>query len=360
MTVDDHARGWATALRRGHYMSVVASTEADGLIRAFVTGLHRHVEAASSTSVSDDGGLAAPAPQTLILGLAALDAFLQANVTGPVLVDLVPLETRLAEAWADLRPANGTSTPAPAGRSDLEQLRKTCLRVLEVDGVSPYAYIPYLELFCLARHALTSSLPHDTPDIFEISSEDGPSKYSIAWTKLRINVWHYKLLTQPSLGSGSNFTRSSQWSDVPTLAAQIIDGIDAVRKQVLSHEVWASDDTWSRDDQVQFLLEAANNYILLGRDDKAKEALAEASHTSGLLYALSGALGKRTKFQEKSTSQLVVLAKSGANSAAADDEQEAKPDALQLNDDTLLEQIHFTKENDHDAAKEQEPPICPS
>ena len=184
--------------------------------------------------------------------------------------------------------------------------------------------------------------------------EESTKKRSLAWTRLRIDSWHYKLITQPSLGHGSNFTRSSQWSEVPTLAARIVDGIDTVSKQVLNEEVWSTseDETWSRDDKTLFLVEAANNYILLGRNDLAKETLEKAGRTSGLQYALSGALGKKTKFQEKSTSQLVVLAKSSDDSQpqVQEDEEEAqKPDALQLNDDTLLEDIQFTKDGTNSA-----------
>ncbi|KPM40328.1 hypothetical protein AK830_g6210, partial [Neonectria ditissima] len=338
-----------TALRSGHYATVLLSAPASTpaaeatadapapdpapvsarLIQAFAARL--------ATSATDDvaAEAAADVPQVLAVAIAALNAFLQANVTGPVLADAAAVNACLAKAWAEARPG-----------ATLGQLYKACLRGLEVDGVSPYAYIPHLELFSLARFVVTQALGNAASDVVEIPSDEGPLKHSIAWTRLRVHVWHYKLLTQPSLGPGSNFTRSSQWSDVPTLATQILDGIDAVRSQVLGEEVWATENAWGHADKVQFLVEAANNYILLGRDDKARETLKEAARINGLVYALSGALGKRTKFQEKSTSQLVVLAKSGAglSTEGVDDEQDAKPDALELNNDTLLEEIHFTKE----------------
>ncbi|KAH7171454.1 hypothetical protein EDB81DRAFT_678578 [Dactylonectria macrodidyma] len=358
-TPTDVTCGCGTALRAGHYASVllsavpaastpvgettdtpapasVSAPVSAALIQAFATRL------AASPAIDDVAVVAtavADVPQSLAVGIAALNAFLQVNVTGPVLADATAVNARLTKAWADAQTGDATTS--------LGQLHKACLRDLGVDGVSPYAYIPHLELFALARYILTHAFKGVAKDAVEIPSDEGVLKYSLAWTRLRIHVWHYKLLTQPSLSSGSNFTRSSQWSDVPTLAALILDSIDAVRSQVLAEEVWSTDaDSWSREDKVQFLVEAANNYILLGRDDKARDALKEAAQTSGLVYSLSGALGKRTKFQEKSTSQLVVLAKSGVDAPAedADDEQEAKPDALLLNNDTLLEEIHFAKE----------------
>ncbi|RSL96310.1 hypothetical protein CEP52_011551 [Fusarium oligoseptatum] len=356
----ENASSVGNALRSGHYASILLSSGpsagestpgsasassapapvAEALIQAFAV----HLAGVAGSSPAPD----AEVPQVLSVGIAALNAFLQVNVTGPILPESDALSARLTKAWADAQSdgSNGTR----------DHLHKACLSNLEVDGVSPYAYIPHLELFALARYIITRSLSQASSDVVEVASDEKPLKYSLAWTRLRVNVWHYKLLTQPSLGPGSNFTRSSQWSDVPTLASQILDGIDAVRSQIVGDEVWSSgDDTWSRDDKVQFLVEAANNYILLGRDDKARDVLQEASQTSGFVYALSGALGKRTKFQEKSISQLVVLAKSGAEQQTDAGDDEAKPEALQLNNDTLLEEIHFSKEENGSDKKDSLP-----
>lgn len=354
--------GCGDALRTGQYESVLLSTNggneagspnsastADRLIKDFAN----HLVAPTSAADSLESGTTTETQdvvQTLAVGLAAFNAFLQANVTGPILAESASLNSHFTKVWQSAQPG--------AQDVDLDHLRKACLRNLEVDGVSPYAYIPHLELFCFSRYIIMQALGNRGKDVIEVPTSAEPLKYSLVWTRLRINVWHYKLLTQPSLGPGSNFTRSSQWSDVPSLASQILDGIDAARNEIFSEEVWADDDSWSREDKVQFLVEVANNYILLGRDDKAKQLLREAAQTSGLAYALSGALGKRTKFQEKSTSQLVVLAKSGVETAADEDEEQgARPDALQLNNDTLLEDIHFTKEqNGHDSNKHTLPP----
>ncbi|KAI9163816.1 TPR repeat-containing [Paramyrothecium foliicola] len=342
-------------------ISILAKADAtEGLIRAFVTRL----TADSSPAAGPDATVAATGPgcstaQAASAGLAALDAFLQSNVTGPVLPadSAASVERLFVDAWS-------------AGQQgSLEQLQKTCLRSLDVDGVSPYGHVPHLELFCLTRYIFFVALEDVTEDIVQVASENGSTtKCSLAWTRLRINTWHYKLLTQPSLGSGSNFTRSSQWTDVPTLASQILDGIDAVRQRLLGGEVWASEESWTKDERALFLIEAANNYILLGRNEKAKEAITDASQATGVLYALSGALGKRTKWQEKSTSQLVVLARSADEASGTESnptgsgekvEDSAKPDALKLNDDTLLEDIQYTKDQ-NGSSDEAKPDILPA
>ncbi|KND91548.1 Essential for maintenance of the cell wall protein 1 [Tolypocladium ophioglossoides CBS 100239] len=337
-------------------LSILADGGVAGrLVEAHVSQL---VASASALAPGSDAPSSAPngpvasTAEILAVGLAALDAFLQANVTGPILPPdhIASIENRFVKAWtASSRSADINASPSSA----LQRLRRACLGHLDVDGVSPYAHISYLELFSLARYVFTNALAGGSESVLEVEppSSGGAGKHNVAWMRLRINIWHYKLLTQPSLGPGSNFTKSSQWSDVPTLASNILDSMDTLLGRISGEEVWSTAETWSREEKAQFLVEAANNYILLGRYDKAKDALKDAAQLSGLVYALSGALGKRTKFQEKSTSQLVVLARSGGQDAAAEDaKDDVQPDTLQLNDDTLLEEIHFTKESNGNEA----------
>ncbi|KAH9233103.1 hypothetical protein K456DRAFT_1837508 [Colletotrichum gloeosporioides 23] len=307
----------------GAYVDVLTSLVAKDVIARFASSLAQTSEQQPSGSLSED---------EIAVGLAALNAFLQSNVTGPVLENVGRVEKLFVDALA----AADTS----AGEDTLKVLRRKSFKELEVDGVSPYPYIPNIELFALARHIFTASAPEDVVTLSDAT------RLSIPWTRLRINVWHFKLLSQPSLGPGSNFAKASQWIDVPTLAEQIAAGLDAVRKQLLDEDVWATGESaaaWSREEKVQFLLEAANTHIMLGRDDKAREALKEATQLNSFAYALSGALGKRTKFQEKSTSQLVVLAKSDVPEEVAEEEKTG-PEAVALNDDTLLEEIQFSKD----------------
>ncbi|KAM3438048.1 hypothetical protein MY4824_003495 [Beauveria thailandica] len=293
----------------------------------------------------------------LEIGIAALNIFLQINVTGPVPArqPMADIESQFLKAWES---TSQTSNPPTSVVTPIIRMRRDCLKQLEIDGLSPYPHIPSIELFCLARHIFIKTLSTPDNDIVQLAIPE-TRKHSISWTRLRIHVWHYKLIAQPSLG-GSTFTKSSNWIELPSLATQITDSMEAVRSRLLSEDVWADEETWSVQDKVQFLLEAANNNILLGRADKAKELVEEAAKKNNFLYALSGALGKRTKFQEKSISQLVVLALSQTQETATEtgheEEDDAKPQALQLNDDTLLEEIQFTKERDSNEAKSTELP----
>ncbi|KAG5978796.1 hypothetical protein E4U55_005911 [Claviceps digitariae] len=382
---------WKSSASSSHHnaianLSVLAESPAAGrLIQSHILQLAKTTTTTTTSSTTttaqdpspsaadDDAAASLSTLEKLDVGLAALDIFLQANVTGPVVPSdkLALIQSRFSKAWH----AQSLSSSIPDGTPVLAQLHKAALGDLEVDGVSPYSHIPHLQLFSLARFVFNQYLATEPSGnvVVPAKVEDGESiRYSISWIRLRINIWHYKLLTQPSLGPGSNFTRSSQWIEVPSLASSILDEMAAVRAQIAGDEVWSEAEAWSREDRAYFLVEAANNYILLGRHEQAKQALQEAAQATGLLYALSGALGKRTKFQENSVSQLVVLARSRDEQVVAettttttdgddedddaddknDEEQKAKPDALQLNDDTLLEEIQFSKEDVKDSARE--------
>lgn len=360
---------WKSSASSSHHnadtnLSILAEGRAAScLIQSLVLHLTKSsTQQRTEPSISDAAPLSTA--EKFDVGLAALDIFLQANVTGPVVpADKIALvQSRFYQAWdahSSLTTVSGDST-APV------QLHKAALGHLEVDGVSPYSHIPHLELFSLARFVFEKHLTTEASATVEVPrrEKDGENvRYSVSWIRLRINIWHYKLLTQPSLGPGSNFTKSSQWSEVPSLASSILEDMRTVRAQIAGDEVWSEAGAWGREDKAYFLVEAANNYILLGCHEQAKEALREAAQMTGLAYALSGALGKRTKFQENSISQLVVLARSreddnraetGINGDDGDEEVEdekAKPDALQLNDDTLLEEIQFSKDDVKDEAK---------
>ncbi|KAM0276481.1 hypothetical protein ACHAQH_006708 [Verticillium albo-atrum] len=320
--------GFAAKVAAGCYIDVLSSEPAKTLIQAFTQSLKTPKSQPQPQTDADQ-------QESLTIALAAFNAFLQTNVTGPVLENSRPVTDLFV-----------------AGHEDVKTLRRACLTELEVDGVAPYAHIPHIELFAFARRVISASTMSETEPLVLDAA-----RISLSWLRLRVAVWHYRLLAQPSL-SGSSFAKTSQWIDVPSLAEKVTASLERVRGQLFDDgDVWSLSDvvTWAREDKVQFLLEAANIWIMLGRDDKAREFLNEATKLNRFQFALSGALGKRTRFQEKSISQLVVLARSASDETEAKPDEEAdtevKPDALALNDDTLLEKIDFSEGRDGDAAQ---------
>jgi tetratricopeptide (TPR) repeat protein len=296
------------------------------------------------------------------VALAAFNAFLQANVTGPILEGAEHLEGLFIHALGPLELQDQNDT-ASSGRKtshmNISTLRRLCFRYLEVDGVTSYPHIPYIELFCLARSVLLDvSADHPSYKLPVQNPGKGRRKEqlespSLRWLTLRAHTWHYKLLTQPSLGPGSAFQRSAQWSDVPTLRETIEGSISSVEAEVFGTA--AEND--NRQERVLFLVEITGVWALLGHDKKAKETLLRAAKESGFVYAMSGALGKRTRWQESSLSQLVVLARSNAGSSPTQDrdtqdKEHSRPKAVKLNDDTLLEEVHFTQDAEASAGSD--------
>ncbi|KAI2468514.1 hypothetical protein F4781DRAFT_397968 [Annulohypoxylon bovei var. microspora] len=286
--------------------------------------------------------------QAIRLGLASLGAFLQANVTGPVLEGPEAIEDIFLSAFVEAQTAQSLNESTNDSiEAPILSFKRSCFKSLDIDGVSPYPHIPHIELFCLSRFIFTSGimLPTELPEIW--SDPRHSLSLHLSWTRLRIHLWHYKLISQPSLGPGSLFTKSGRWTDVPTLQESIEKSLAEAEASIIGPvgtDQNPEQSQWPRESRIHFRLEETACHIMLGNDKKARQALQSATEISGFSYALSGALGKRTRFQETTTSQLVVLAKSHARFTTASSQQDASdvtPVALPLNDDTLLENIKF-------------------
>jgi hypothetical protein len=84
--------------------------------------------------------------------------------------------------------------------------------------------------------------------------------------------------------------------------------------------------------------------------ERSQRSCRRSRHERGFAFALTGMLGKRTKFQQNDTSQLVVLAKSAedldikSNQTTSSDTPIPKlePKSIDLEDETLLENISFS------------------
>ena len=243
--------------------------------------------------------------QILLVGLAALHALLQANVTGP------PLAWRLEDVCL-----------SDVDESDRREVKQTLIANLSEDGEAAYHLTPHIELFSIAHVLITEPA---------VCVQETP----FVWARLRVNFVHQQLLNEIS----------------PTIQAAIYQDIS-----VLDSSVLGSTSTFDSDVKVLYLLERAAINTLHGFDKKAKEDIAQATELRRFQYVLTGRLGKRTKFQQTDISQLVVLAKSYGQAPAEikgeiasgktqNTSQTSKPQNLDLNDDTLLESISFTELN---------------
>ncbi|KAI9731607.1 MAG: hypothetical protein M1818_007737 [Claussenomyces sp. TS43310] len=321
---DVSARPLVDFYLEGDYKSVLSSGPAQALFRHFLQRLPaEHDTPVYKNRWQDAGSDASSAGQGLMAGLAAFAAFLQANVTGP------PLSVRSMLFSPDFT------------RQQLAGEREKCLFSLTVDGLSVYQHVPHIELFCFARAIFTEYFPRIV----------GSTILESRWMRMRINVLHQRLIS-----SGTSNARLSD--SAMELQTQVEEDLAVLEKDVLG-----SASRYSTEDKVQFLLEKAQFYIMQGLDFKARENVTKAREVAEFSYALSGALGKRTKFQQTDIAQLVVFAKSKGNAGSElspdtvlekplngismtqseDDPSKTGPTALNLDDDTLLETIEFKK-----------------
>jgi tetratricopeptide (TPR) repeat protein len=235
-----------------------------------------------------------------LAGISSMNAFVQSNITGP------PLEFSPAKI---LFPEN-----ISADTGLLKQTRAALIQSLSVDGEAAYKLIPNVELFCFAKEILTSDVI-----IQRIKAA--------TWARIRINSLHQHLLSENS-------------SSLETLIFKDFDLLNIILPSVskpLPADILAS-----------YTLEKTAIQLQYFREKQAQQSLDEATKLRRFDFALTGIMGKRTKFQIEDMSQLVVLAKSvdedtsGSNSNT--DETPAinpAPKTVDLNDDTLLESISF-------------------
>ena len=257
----------------------------------------------------------------LVLGVACLHAFIQANWTGPNL-DIKPSDVLVFPQH-----------PHPPTISD-PLLNSKAVAELAYGGEPAYHLAQSVPFFRFAQ------IIFDVPHVHLTYTP---------WWRLRVSIVHQQLLDEavplPSdvLGSLIPLAALARTTSDPDLASRL-----QLEQGLLEH--------------------------IFSHDKSAAEYFVRAARATGLQYELTGALGKRTKFQQNALSQLVLLAESrkrdddarewsSADTCASvgslngshpqhDGPEEGEtgvntsvPETLPLNDDTLLEQTEFTSSN---------------
>ncbi|KND03282.1 tetratricopeptide repeat-containing protein EMW1 [Spizellomyces punctatus DAOM BR117] len=234
--------------------------------------------------------------EVLCVGVACLYAFLQSGWTGP----------RLNMEPVDILPE--------AVHKYSEDLRKKALENLVEDGEEVYSLTPRPLFLVYAKVILVdgASLLSDLK--------------STSWWRARTLFTQQKLLENP--------------------AATLCDDILASLEQVAA-DIPSEDDTNGRELRTRYNLELGLVHHWYKQDSKSVPYLEAAQAASRFKWTLTGALGKRTKFQEFDVSQLVVMAESAQDVEETNDKEhgtQCQPKTLALNDDTLLETIEFTQD----------------
>lgn len=254
--------------------------------------------------------------EVLAVAVSALHAFVQLNWTGPDLS---------WNAQSLLRSAAPSSFPPrdPEAETDAElqnAMQAASLEFLTKQGEPAYhlCEAPVLLVFALlvlealAKHSAGVRLP------------------SLVWWRVRAAAVHHRILDEPVRTGSVLDTLGELAGRLGRAAAEHADEADAWRHL-----------------QSRALLERGLALQREGLERDASELFVAAAQANGLEYELTGAPGKRTRYQKHETTQLVLLAESrgdgGSGERAADEASAKQPTTLALNDDTLLEHTEFTR-----------------
>lgn len=239
----------------------------------------------------------------VILAVACLHAFIQANWTGP------DLNIKPSEVIVDVK--------NPTLMAD-EVLHVKAIAELAYGGEPAYHLAQHVAFLRLSQ--LIFALPYE-------------HCISVPWWRLRTSIIHQQLLDEA----------------VP-LPPDALDSLEFLLQTVLG----------DRDLAGRLQLEQGRLEHIYSHDKFASEKFLLAARATGLQYELTGALGRRTKFQQKDLSQLVLLAESRKRDGFSAEDVPSLADqsrtpvnrpitthsnlpvSLELNDDTLLEQTEFT------------------
>ncbi|KAK6542900.1 hypothetical protein TWF694_006839 [Orbilia ellipsospora] len=328
------------ALTAGDYEKILTSTLTSSLLAPPESADQSFVSYTSFISAAVSQSQAHPL-ELLVVGIAALNAYLQSTTTGPPLT--------LKES--SLIPPHFSST-----KQSLKQLREELIRQLSIDGAAPYNLLPHPVLFTLAKTILTSSI------IYTKEAETGGKLTTAPWWRLRVNFAHQRILRE-SAG---------------TLHTSIYEDLDTIESLLFPQNDSDMDSAWHTETlQSLFLTERSTIHSFYNDDKKVAKDLEQATAITGLQYAITGRMGKRTKFQVNDISQLVVLARSkeeykDSTSTAArikstdvdapaskqDEDSTGKPmpKEIDLNSDTLLDAISFTPATASVVAESDLPP----
>ncbi|KAL3874310.1 hypothetical protein ACJMK2_037342 [Sinanodonta woodiana] len=235
----------------------------------------------------------------LVLAASCLQLFVQSNWLGP------PLDGDLASV---ILPVNLQS------QEQVKIVKDEIESELSFDGEPVYSLAVHLEYLYLARCILLEC----RGKLQNLQTAD--------WWLLRCIGVHQCLLDIKS----------------PTLKECVSELIDTLQKK----EPLMTDDK-NRDLIIHFYLEAAYLSYMFYDYRKAKDHINTARKMTGLVVELTGAMGKRTRFQQESKAQLILnVRKEGTGQPVSTETLTAQlpeylPKVLRLDDDTLMDSISF-------------------
>ncbi|KAF9975422.1 hypothetical protein BGZ73_000927 [Actinomortierella ambigua] len=336
----------ANAIIQGEYLQVLQSPVGQRLfgtnaavedastieLDAFLqSNTQQYLNSAASSLDDSVFSSASAALDVLLVGIASLYAYVQEGWTGPAVM----------AAPTDLLPEKM--------RSDAAGLDKKTMEDLAAGGESVYHLTPRILFLYFAKLLIV--------DQVEALQQHNETK-TAAWWAVRVVFLQQRTLS----GAAGN------------LKDYMLEQMDKVEQQTLSQGLEWQKPSEKKEMMTRFWIERGLIQHYYTEDKEAYQAFQTAQTQSGFRFKVTGALGKRTKFQQYDVSQLVVVAESSEDMTKAGDEgagsgsdaatpaaekQEGDaaaavsgngPKNIELGDDTLLDKIQFSELSTEDRA----------
>lgn len=332
----------------GEFSDVLKSRAARPLFEAIAKVVHTTVQGKTSSEqvIIPFSAVHIPVSESpldsLCVAIAALHGFVQLNWTGPDM-PLHPMELLRYHAPQHFKQRDV---------HDEDNSDAVYARVLHVSSLE------YLTWQGEPAYHLCQSPFFLVVALLILDALQTSSLVTVPWWRMRARSVHIRILDEPV-----------------ACEEALQEAVMAMTHALTQRSQQASTDTEQRawaHLHARALLELALARQRAGQDRLASEGLVEAAKAHGLEYELSGALGKRTKWQKQDKTQLVLLAESREAGAERAEEDEAstsykhghetssdasgwqasidpskqvdhQPATYSLNDDTLLEQTQFTQ-----------------
>ncbi|KAG9291160.1 hypothetical protein G9A89_013032 [Geosiphon pyriformis] len=231
--------------------------------------------------------------QVLCIAVSFINAFVQTGWTGPVFElepqDILPKYMRIGSI----------------------ELNKRAIDSLEADGEQAYHLTPNALFLLIARTILVDNISL----LKDLKTKN--------WWAMRALFLQQRILD----------------NNAASLRRPIIECIGSLETSLpdFSEEIALV--------HVRYHIECGFIYHYYNQDALALDHFVKAQRASGLKWKITGALGRRTRFQTFDVSQLLLVASSHSNNNIQPEESRPNklPDNLPLDDDTLLEKIKFRK-----------------
>lgn len=280
------------------------------------------------------------------IAIAAFSLFLQLNYTGPMFDDMTSLDC--------VNPHSGFAKCLNFSSSDIEEKKESItgkkdtkyhnsvLAELAVDGMWPcqVAEAPYLLL--LSRHILATLSDPARKDWLakDKTTETAPPQFFAMTSKLKAaSIWsaragvaHERLLL-------SREPTDTLWGEVEHTFSKCIQLFEGENNQT----------------RATIFLEYGLACYHFDREKIGKNLFVQAMTMSGLSVEVTGAEGKRTKFQRKATAQMVVRATSAnqetkvIEKVKAKSDEQVKSQMVELSEDNILfERVKFEEESENE------------